>query len=448
MAVSSAGAASSAAFVLASRHDAAASRAAPLASLGGQKAQPYLVQASETRENDIPGGSTASTVAGLAIASVAAASAGKARRQRARRATKGRKAVAGDGSVVSEQNDATELGRRALLVGGGVTGTVLAVDTGLRAADERYTSAGTILAPAPYKTTLRTELVPGKIWGFEQCIALASVSANIRMSVVKLNDGTLWVSAPISPSRECLRQLDELGKVAHLVVPTTALEHKASMGEFAKIFPDATVWVAPGQGGSPISVPSKSIVLGEGVNPPWADELPFKVFAVGPPITDPFSEVAFFHKESETLLVTDCALKLGKAPPKVLESYGYDGTPGPISPDQWQYKAIAFNFLTARGKQEADFAALERAPALVNPLIRYLVYRRCPEQVSAWVEDVAKWPFKRIVPCHLDAPFDCTPQQFLDAFGFLKGKPSSFDPEDDQLEFLRGLRDIVGGPTF
>jgi hypothetical protein len=42
------------------------------------------------------------------------------------------------------------------------------------------------LAPAPYKETIRTELVPGRIWGFEQCIALASLSTNIRITVVKL----------------------------------------------------------------------------------------------------------------------------------------------------------------------------------------------------------------------------------------------------------------------
>lgn len=51
------------------------------------------------------------------------------------------------------------------------------------------------------------------------------------MTVVKLKDGSLWVAAPISPTGECLRLLDELGPVAYLVVPSTALEHKASLFE-------------------------------------------------------------------------------------------------------------------------------------------------------------------------------------------------------------------------
>jgi hypothetical protein len=277
------------------------------------------------------------------------------------------------------------------------------------------------------------------------------VSTNIRMTAVKLDNGKLWVSAPISPTRQLLRELDELGEVEHLVVPSSALEHKASLVEFARIYPRATVWVAPGQDegtGSLLGVPAGSRVLGQGPEPPWADELPYKVFYVAPPVTDTFAEVAFLHKASGTLLVTDCALHLPKTAPKILESYGYDGTPGPISDEQWRYKAIAFDFVTDRGRNEEDFAALASPPAIVNPLLRFIVYRRCPDQARAWVEDVASWPFVRIVPAHLQAPFDCTPSQFLDAFGFLFGKKSSWEPEDEQLAFLRALREQVGGPEF
>lgn len=268
------------------------------------------------------------------------------------------------------------------------------------------------------------------------------------MTAVRLRDGTLWVSAPISPTRECLRGLDELGEVAHLVVPSTALEHKASLGEFMRIYPRAAVWATPGNSGLPFPVPSSAGILGRGPPPTWASELECKVFFVEPPVTDVFAEAAFFHTETKTLLVTDCALKLPETAPPVLESYGYDGTPGPISPEVWRYKALAFNFVTGRSRDEADFAALANPSAIVNPLLRFIVYRRCQAEAAAWVQDVARWPFERIVPAHLQAPFPCRPAQFLDAFGFLFGKPSSWEPEDDQLGFLRALREQVGGPTF
>lgn len=347
------------------------------------------------------------------------------------------------------KTESPELARRVALAVG--AGTVLAAgsNAALRAADERYAALGTILAPAPYKETLRTELIPGRIWGFEQCIALASVSTNIRMTVVRLRDGTLWVSAPISPTSQCFRELDELGEVSHLVVPSTALEHKASMGEFVAKYKKATVWVTPGQSAFALpGIPASARVLGQGPAPPWADELECKVFYVEPPVTDVFAEAVFFHKETKTLLVTDCALHLPTLAPKVLESYGFDGTPGPISPEQWRYKAIAFNFVTGRNQDEKDFEALSRPAAVVNPLLRFIVYRRCPKQAAEWVQDVAAWPFTRIVPAHLQAPFDCTPQQFLEAFGFLFEKQSSWEPDDEQLGFLRSVRDIVGGPTF
>lgn len=344
-------------------------------------------------------------------------------------------------------DDVGEVARRGLAIAAGTVALAAAGDSILRVSDERYALAGTILPPAPYKETLRTELVPGCIWGFEQCIALASVSTNIRMTAIKLRDGSLWVSAPISPTRQCLRELDELGEVAHLVVPSTALEHKASLAEFARIYPRASVWVTPGQSASLIGVPPKSKVLGQ-ESPPWSDEIECKVFLVEPPLTDTFAEAAFFHRRTGTLLVTDCALKLPATAPKILESYGFDGTAGPITLEQWRYKAIAFNFVSARGQDEVDFEALSRPPAIVNPLLRFLVYRRCPQQAAAWVKDVASWPFERIVPAHLQAPFPCTPVQFLEAFGFLFEESSSWEPVDEQLAFLRFLREQVGGPEF
>lgn len=353
-----------------------------------------------------------------------------------------------DAGADSTSEGAGDVARRGLLTLGGVGALVVGADAALRASNDRYAAFGTILAPAPFKETIRTELVPGSIWGFEQCIALLSVSTNIRMTAVKLRSGGLWVSAPISPTRQCLQQLSELGEVQHLVVPSTALEHKASLGEFSRFFPSASIWVTPGQAASPISVPSSARVLGQGSPPPWADELEPKVFFVEPPLTDTFAEAAFFHRDTKTLLVTDCALKLSATAPKILEDWGYDGTPGPITQEQWRYKAIAFNFVTARGKDEADFELLQRPAAIVNPLLRFLVYRRCPKEAAAWVQDVAQWPFERIVPAHLQAPLECTPADFLDAFGFLFGKPSSWEPEDEQLAFLRALREQVGGPTF
>ena len=43
--------------------------------------------------------------------------------------------------------------------------------------------------------------------------------------------------------------MKDIGEVEHLVLPVTALEHKAFFGPFQRQFPSASVWAAPGQYG-------------------------------------------------------------------------------------------------------------------------------------------------------------------------------------------------------
>ncbi len=51
--------------------------------------------------------------------------------------------------------------------------------------------------------------------------------------------------APVAPTPECVRLVRELeerhGPVRHIVLPTTAVEHKIFLGPFAKKFPNADV---------------------------------------------------------------------------------------------------------------------------------------------------------------------------------------------------------------
>ena len=107
-----------------------------------------------------------------------------------------------------------------------------------------------ILPPVSGRATVRTAI--GRdggdgMWSFEQLLVFTNVSATIRMTVVRLDDGTLWVHAPVAPTGECLSLLRELGTVNHIVLPVSALEHKAFFGPFVRQFPNAMTWVAPGQ---------------------------------------------------------------------------------------------------------------------------------------------------------------------------------------------------------
>ena len=46
------------------------------------------------------------------------------------------------------------------------------------------------------------------------------------MTVIKLRDDSLLVHDPVAPTGECLRALARLGVVRHVVLASTAIEHK------------------------------------------------------------------------------------------------------------------------------------------------------------------------------------------------------------------------------
>lgn len=55
--------------------------------------------------------------------------------------------------------------------------------------------------------SLVSQAVKDTIWLFEQeqALGFSSVSTNIRMTVIKLKSGELWVHAPIAPTKECIQ---------------------------------------------------------------------------------------------------------------------------------------------------------------------------------------------------------------------------------------------------
>ena len=157
---------------------------------------------------------------------------------------------------------------------------------------------------------------PGRVWFFEQKQGIGlglNVSVNVRMTVIKLRSGGLWVHAPIAPTDECIALLNELdAPVEHIVLPTTLFEHKIFVGPFQRRFPNATVFIAPDQWSWPVNLPPtffgifKDGTLGVDT-PEWADEFEYELLtppALGVASYVAFSECAFFHKDTKSLLVS------------------------------------------------------------------------------------------------------------------------------------------------
>ncbi|MEM9154118.1 MAG: DUF4336 domain-containing protein, partial [Cyanobacteria bacterium P01_F01_bin.33] len=193
------------------------------------------------------------------------------------------------------------------------------------------------LYPYGQRRTLRFEIVKDWVWSFEQLQGILHVIVPIRMTVVRLATGGLLVYAPVAPTPECLRWVRELvqeyGDVKYIILPTVSgIEHKIFVGPFARRFPHAEVFVAPHQWSFPLNLPlswlglpsRRTQVLPEdSSSTPFFDDFDYAILG---PISlglGPFVEVAFFHKRSRTLLLTDTIVSIPDEPPEIVQLQPY-----------------------------------------------------------------------------------------------------------------------------
>jgi len=199
------------------------------------------------------------------------------------------------------------------------------------------------------RATVETTIIKDTMWTHDQLQGIVNVNVPVRQTVIRLKDGGLWVHNPVAPTPQVLDMMKELetkyGPVKHIVLGTVALEHKATFGPFCQNFPKATVWIQPGQWAFPLDLPIDALGVkqkgqrlrelpmpGKSATnsmfrmsakygpPEWLDEIeyevlgPFSFNSVGA-----FSETAFYHKASKTLLVTDAAVSIDTNPPAIIE---------------------------------------------------------------------------------------------------------------------------------
>jgi hypothetical protein len=128
----------------------------------------------------------------------------------------------------------------------------------------------------------------------------------VRMTVIRLSNGDLWLHSPTRYDDSLRAELERNGRIRHLVAPDIA--HWTFMQDWQQRCPDAVTWAAPGLRDR--AQVKKSGVrfdrdLGPAPPPEWADDMEQ---AVVPGMG--FAEVAFFHKPSRTLILTDLVQNL------------------------------------------------------------------------------------------------------------------------------------------
>lgn len=137
------------------------------------------------------------------------------------------------------------------------------------------------------------------IWTYEgETVDFYGFPYTTRMTVVRLNNGALWIHSPERLNAPLQEELGALGRVAHLISPNKL--HHLFLEEWIAAYPDALCYAAPG-----LAKKRKDIrftkELSDTPDEAWAGEIEQLIFR-GSPLME---EVVFFHTSSKTLLLTD-----------------------------------------------------------------------------------------------------------------------------------------------
>ncbi|MEM6449092.1 MAG: DUF4336 domain-containing protein [Cyanobacteria bacterium P01_D01_bin.105] len=336
--------------------------------------------------------------------------------------------------------------------------------------------------PYGQRRTIRREIIPGQLWLFEQVQGIFYVVVPIRMTVIKLAAGGLMVFSPVAPTPECVRMVRELetehGPVKYVILPTvTGVEHKYFAGPFGQKFKQAKVYVAPNQWSFPIDLPlswlgfpaKRTYILPDDASQtPFYDEFDYAIVGPIELSVKPYTEVAFFHRETRSLLALDSILSISQAPPQVIEQDPFPllfharensaeaitdtpenrlkgwarislfafyfqpstldvSTLGRVIREAWnspdKSKKNYFGLYPFRWEVnwQQSFETLRKDGRLmVAPILQTLIFNRGPKQVLDWVDKIAQWDFNQVIPCHFSAPVTATSDEFYRAFEFLR----------------------------
>ncbi len=123
-----------------------------------------------------------------------------------------------------------------------------------------------------------------------------------RATVLRLENGDVWVHSPTHLTEDLRAEVAALGPVRHLIAPNWI--HYAHVQSWQAAFPEALAWAAPGVGeraarrGMVIAFDHD---LGTRAEDPWRGEIDQLIV----PGSKVHREAVFFHRASRTLILTD-----------------------------------------------------------------------------------------------------------------------------------------------
>ena len=223
---------------------------------------------------------------------------------------------------------------------------------------------------------------PG-LWTVDGVLQNKFLPLGIRMTVIRLADGSLLIHSPIPTANSTFSDLDALGPVRWVIAPNKA--HHLYVGDYLKVYPEAKLYGAPG-------LPEKRTnlkfdgVLSDVAPNAWSQDLEQHLFRGAPFL----NEVLFFYKPTRTLIATDLVFNLK------------DESKGPLGMRLFLLGSGANNHFGP------------------HRFIRFIIRDRAAARQS--VDRIMQWNFDRIIMTHGEVLETGGRAKVAVAFAYLSGK--------------------------
>jgi hypothetical protein len=126
-----------------------------------------------------------------------------------------------------------------------------------------------------------------------------------RSVIVRLDNGNLWVWSPIGLSANLRSQIDQLGRVTHLVSPNKI--HHLYLQDWKASYAGAKVWGPQSTIQKRSDLPFEAPLTNDAPSD-WSDEID-QFWFQGSPVLD---EVVFYHRLSGTAILADLSENFGQ----------------------------------------------------------------------------------------------------------------------------------------
>jgi hypothetical protein len=217
-----------------------------------------------------------------------------------------------------------------------------------------------------------------ELWIATRPLPLWVGDVGTRMTVMRVGGGDLLLHSPVSLEPGLRAALERIGRVRWVIGPS--LVHHLFLADYAKAYPSAELWGAPGLAAKRPDLRFTRVL--DGASPPeWDGRVRYALFAGAPRI----NEVVFLHRPTRTLVLTDLAFNV---------------QPGAKN------RAKVFHWLVGAGGRFGP-----------HRIVRSLIRDRDAARRS--LAELLAWDFERIIVTHGDV-LECGGREALRAgFAFL-----------------------------